>query len=488
MYMDSIAQIYELEFKIFLKEKLSSIINNITDCLIQNILTPSDIKYIQILSNLEENTKKLILTILTETINFFNDKFTNSQERKKCYHINVRNDHRSIITSIGTLEFYRTYFESKDRKQHFYFIDELLGIDKYARYDCNSKANAISLATKTNQKLAGELALQNINSCSSSAFNIIPRQTINRWIKNWKIPMIKYDPISIESDTLYIMADEKWIHEQIYNRPEEDKNKHKFIMSKEFVCFSGIEQIGKRRSLKDRFVFITSSSTTWNDFLDTVTQIYDFEKLNKIIFLSDAGKWLVSGAPDLKMYSHNQIIMCLCEFHVRQKVNRITTNQDYRDKLNQAIDDDKKKYFKSLMNEIKDLKKDNPKRLEKLEEYENYILNNWKKIKNMASSPCKSSMESHISHYIASYFSSRPKAYSKNTIENHLKLQEAKINGIDIKSLFLKSYKNNDTITYNQKELNFSIFENSSSSNIPILKNGKFDSLFSSLYSLAHSS
>lgn len=178
--------------------------------------------------------------------------------------------------------------------------------------------------------------------------------------------------------------------------------------------------------------------------------------------------------------------MCLCEFHVRQKVNRITTKQELRDKLNQAIDDDKKKDFKSLMKEIKDSKKDNLKRLEKLEEYENYILNNWKNIKNMAESDCKSSMESHISHYIASYFSSRPKAYSKNTIENHLKLQEVKINGIDIRSLFLKSYKNSSIETFNQKELNFSIFENSSSSNIPILDNGHLSSLFIALSSLAH--
>ncbi len=482
--MDSIAQTYELEFKNLLKERLSCIISDISDNLIQNILVPSKNKYIKILSNLENNVKELILKILLELINFFNEKFINSQERKKFYHINVRNDHRSIITTLGHLEFYRTYFESKDRKKHFYFIDKILGIDKYSRYDCNSKANAISLTTKTNQKLAGELTLQNN---FSSNLNTIPRQTINRWIKNWQIPMINYDPISIEGDTLYIMADEKWIHEQIYGRLEEEKGKHKFIMSKEFVCFSGIKQIRKRRILKDRFVFITSSNTTWNDFLDTVTTIYDFEKLNKIVFLSDGGKWLVSGAPDLKIFPHNKIVMCLCEFHVRQKVNRITTNQEYRDKLNKSIDDNNKSVFKDLMKEIKNLKKDNLKRLEKLEEYENYILNHWNKIKNMAQSPCKSSMESHISHYIASYFSSRPKAYSRNTIENHLKLQEAKINGIDIKTLFLKSYKNTSTLTYNQKELDFSIFENSSSSNIPILEKGHNTSMYSLLASLSHS-
>ena len=193
-------------------------------------------------------------------------------------------------------------------------------------------------------------------------------------------------------------------------------------MSKCFVCFSGIEQKGKRRNLKDRFVFITSSDTPWTDFIDAVTQVYDFEKIKTISFLSDAGAWLTSGSQDLKMYPHNKIINCLCEFHVRQKVNRITTNKKYRDKLNKAIDEENKKEFKEIMSIIKEEKKDNENRLKKLTEYENYILKNWQKIKNMARSKYKSSMESHISHCVANHFGSRPKAFSENTIEKYLKL------------------------------------------------------------------
>lgn len=79
------------------------------------------------------------------------------------------------------------------------------------------------------------------------------------------------------------MADEKWIHEQMYNRSLEDKGKHKFIMSKEFVRFSSIKQVGKRRILKDRFVFITSS-TTWSNFLDTVSQYMILKNLIKSFF------------------------------------------------------------------------------------------------------------------------------------------------------------------------------------------------------------
>lgn len=181
-------------------------------------------------------------------------------------------------------------------------------------------------------------------------------------------------------------------------------------MSKCFVTFSGIEQIKNRKVLKDRFVFITSNNKSWEEFINTISKVYDFSELDNIVFLSDAGSWLMARFSNLKLYPNNKIIPCLCEFHVRQKVNRITTNQEDRNSLNSYIDDDNKKEFKTLMSKIKENKKDNTKRVSKLEEYEDYIIKNWKKIKNMAESQCKSSMENHISHCLASYFSSRPKA------------------------------------------------------------------------------
>ncbi len=486
--MNILSQNYSLEFKNMLKNKISSYISDLTDDFINNLFYISDDKYISIFTNLEENIRSTIRNIMLDVIYFFDEKFRNSKERKELYHINIKQDHRAFESAIGFLEFHRTYYETKDRKEHFYFIDELLGLEPYARYDSLIKATAIDFTMKTNQKVAGEIVTPNLsltNDVFSNNTYSIPRQTIYHWIKDWHIPMIKYDPISITGNTLYIMGDEKWIHEQIFKKEESEKDKKNFIMSKCFVAFSGIEQKKNRRTLKDRFVFITSSKSPWNDFLDIVTQVYDFSKLEKIVFLSDAGSWLVAGAPDLKMYPHNQVIQCLCEFHVRQKVNRITTNKDYRDSLNLSIDEDKKKDFKELMDNIKEEKKENQKRLSKLEEYENYILKNWNKIKNMANSECKSSMESHISHYVASYFSARPKAYSRTNIETLLKLQEAKINGINIKQLYLKSYKNKKQETYNQKELNFSMFE-SSSSNIPILQSGHVNSLLSALNGLAH--
>lgn len=492
--MISIPQNYSLEFKNYIKNKILSFVNNIGENILVTILNNTHEKYLNIVSTIEADVKELILNVIKETIAFFDEKFRNSDERKKLYHVNVSNDERNLKTIWGDIIITRTYYESKDRKEHFYFIDELLGLDKYDRYDPIYKSIAIDLAIETNQKMAGELTGKFTttvkDNLTSNCPNYVPRQTIYYWIKKWQIPMINYPSITIEGTTLYVMGDEKYIHEQIKNNNDNNNTdgskKHYSIMSKCFVTFSGIEHQNKKRILKDRMVFITSSTSPWNDFLNQVTKVYDFEKIENIVFLSDGGKWLTSGAYDLKMYPHNKVTLCLCEFHARQKINRITTNEDYRELLNNYINSNDKKSFLELMKHIKKEKEDNESRLNKIIEYENYIINNWKKIQNMFNSECRSSMESHISHCVASYFSSRPKAYSKNTIEDLLKLVEAKMNGIDIQKLYLKSYKNDGTITIEKEELNFSVLESSNSSNLPVVENGCNNILFRTLCGLAH--
>lgn len=89
----------------------------------------------------------------------------------------------------------------------------------------------------------------------------------------------------------------------------------------------------------------------------------------------------------------------------------------------------------------------------------------------MLNSKIRSFMESHISHNVAKYFSFEPKAYSKRRIQKLIKLQEYKINGINILGLYLKSYNNYEKVTLKKEELNFELFDHSSS-NLSMLYSG----------------
>ena len=61
-----------------------------------------------------------------------------------------------------------------------------------------------------------------LGSISNNVFQI-SRQSIYRWLREININKINYETIN-NSKTLYVMADEKWIHEQDKNN---DSNKKK---------------------------------------------------------------------------------------------------------------------------------------------------------------------------------------------------------------------------------------------------------------------
>ncbi len=259
------------------------------------------------------------------------------------------------------------------------------------------------------------------------------------------------------------MVDEKWIHEQLRLAPltDEEKRKRHYIMSKCFVTFTGAKTKNGRTTLLDRHIFMTTSDRPWKDFMNEIYDLYNYENFEDIYLLSDSGTWILSGAHELKLFEQNQVILNTCEFHVKEYINRLTRSKDKRKELIKSIYEDRnKKLFSRLTDEI--IKDANNK--EKKEKYKNYMLKHWKAILNMKDREIKSSMESHISHCIASHFGSRPKGYSRKRIEKYIKLEEYKLNGINIMDLYLKSYNKDKTYVYNKEEVSYSIFEHNTSS------------------------
>ena len=121
--MNIISRDYEIELINFIKIKIFEKITKIASSFVYNIIYFSKNKYLNWVNNLDHNVRQLIIDILQEAIEFIDEKFRNSDERKKLYHINIKKDIRNLkIASIGEITITRTYYETKDRKEHFYFM------------------------------------------------------------------------------------------------------------------------------------------------------------------------------------------------------------------------------------------------------------------------------------------------------------------------------------------------------------------------------
>ena len=423
--------------------------------------------YITSMLYINYDLRDIVIKTLEMAIPQIDQLFINSQYRKNNFY-KFKPNFRSFTTIFGDIEFERHYYTDKDKKNGFYFIDELFGFEKYTKYDPLVRAILIDNSVSTNANLTSNrtsFILGNFNDyLSNNIYKNIPRQTIYNWKHNWILPKVEYEYFEGHKN-LYVMVDEKWLHEQIRlaTLSEEEKKKHHYIMTKCFVTFTGAKTKNKRTKLLNKHVFMTTSDKPWKEFIDEIYNIYNFEELENIYLLSDAGAWILAGKSELKLFKNNNVIVNICEFHVKEYINRMVRDKEKRKGLINAIYDEKdKEKFIKLADEIIETSQNKDKKTQ----YKNYVLNHWKGILNMRDREIHSSMESHISHCVAANFGSRPKGFSRIRIEKYIKLEEYKQNGINIMDLYLKSY-NKDDFVYNKEDVSFSIFENNTSSNIP---------------------
>ena len=419
-----------LKNKIFFK--ISEISEEIVNSLIDNLFNfdNSHIDYFQFINRISEASRKIILATIAETFETIDTVFCNAPSRSEKYYINKSNVSRTITTIVGDLTFKRTYYISKANPNfRFYFVDLIFGLHKYDHYDSIIKDIAITNVFQSSQAQAAR-------------------------------DISKYEK--------YIGAQDQ----------END------IMVKCFVTFESIKQVGKnRRALVNRYVFSTTGKNAWSKFMDHIAKRYDFSKIRHIYLLADGGNWIKNGLHELKLYAQNKPQFCLCEFHFKQAINHISSDKDERKNLFEIFNT---KPFEEFKKRIDELIVINPNRKETITNKYNYIKNNKSAIKRMLNLDIGSSMESHISHFIASMFASRPKGFSTKRIDNYLKLNDYFFNNINIFDLYRNSFNNKDVEKVDENIFSNNFTNYNENGNIPILSSGKSSPTYVALKELAH--
>jgi len=374
------------------------------------------------------------LKLYESFLNYIDDKFKHSKERKLIYNIKETRK-RTLITSIGYITINSTSYVNKTTKERFVLLREILHLKPYQRLTNEAEYQLIKYAMDENMSQAARHALRN---------TVISRSTVSKKIKvldgtiQENITRTNNQP-----DILYIEMDE--IHANL----QHDGNK---ICPCAIVHEGYEEDFVKRKKLKNIHYFASSKLTyeeLWEVIFDYVDKKYDINKF-KIIFVSG------DGAPGIKNYTNcfPDAKFVLDPFHYIKKHLKYIFKQDIELRhiadnyiRNSLIDD-----FKILVEcQIEKY----PEQEKYMKEHMNYIINNLDGIKNQSHPDykCHCSMEGHVNQAFARYITSSPYGFSEQGLENKLKLLVYHANKVEltIEDYYNLKYGNNSYENINIK-------------------------------------
>lgn len=433
--------------------KIIPLINEITNTFNKTFsknLTPLNLE-----SKIRDIGDTFTLKLYESFLNYIDEKFKNSKERKKNYLIKETR-RRTLITSIGCIVVDSTSYVDKKTGERFVLLRAILNLKPYQRLTNEAEYQLIKYAMEENMSQSARHALRN---------TVISRSTVSKKIAkldgsiNEVITRCENQP-----DILYIEMDE--IHANL----QHGGNK---ICPCAIVHEGYEEDFVKRKKLKNIHYFASSKLTyeeLWEVIFNYVNKKYDIDKF-KVIFISGDG---ASGIKNFDNCFPNAKFV-LDPFHYTKKhldyifkkdINLRNIADDYI--RNDLIDD-----FKVLVNyQIEKY----PEQEKKMKDHMNYIINNLEGIHNQKDPlyKCHCSMEGHVNQAFARHITSSPYGFSERGLENKLKLLVYHANKHD---LTIEDYYNLKYGSNSYEDINIKINK---------LTNIKYDQKLSSTHSLEY--
>ncbi len=400
--------------------------------------------YFNLINGVNQCIKSTVQDSIGSLLESIDLTYRNSIDRKNNFYVKATRK-RTLWTVVGVITYTRTIYQNKRNKVCFCYVDELIGIPKYVKFDPSIRALIHQRSAETNSlALLGKWLGQDCFGSLGQEDAFISRQSIRNILK--KAPVIDELPKALETpETLYIMADEKYVSTQ--------GNKGKKQMVKCAISYEErLNPHSKRPSLSHKTVFASMETNFWEDFLNQLEKRYDYEKIKKIVIMGDGASWIKMGTGILNIYPHQSLEFHLDHFHYQQALHKYTKDKDLKE---QILDTVINLPYKDAFRLLKGLYTEDllPSQIKGLD----YIIKHIKDFKKGRLAHTKCSMEGHISHELASIFSSIPKGYSLPMLNTLIKLRTAHRNHINIfNHSFKQSLPNNP---YSLLDFDYSIFD-----------------------------
>ncbi|MFA5566997.1 MAG: ISLre2 family transposase [Acidimicrobiia bacterium] len=391
----------------------------------------------------KQHAKELTRESIVETIQMYDDLYFKSKLWKDEF-INHGFVNRVLITQVGEIKFKRRYYIAKDKQKNsnFFFIDSLFSLSKYSRLTDDAKQALVVLTSKNNASYAADNALWD---------TVVSRQTVSNILR--ELQTVKDDmPVIPEImerynqsvKTLYLEMDEA--HCNLQARRNIVANLaliHTGHSKSNYAC--------KRKQLENKHYLggLNVNTTVFIDRIyDYISRRYNPKELKYVFISGDGAKWINSVSQKLKrcLSAHNiKVIQVLDKFHLRKRLTSIfSANNKMINYLLKNFTEITEDSFRLIADTFYKNKQEHKCNEQKFKNHVNYICNNYDFIKNLKHPEYKTScsMEGHISHVLASKLTSRPKGFSKDTLETMVQLLILKANMHELSIEDLYAWRN----------------------------------------------
>jgi len=424
--------------------------------------------YYDFIHDLDQFSTNFTKDIFISYIEFIDDCFFHSSYRKNYCTSKGFYERKNYVTLFGDISFKRRYYFDKTTNEHFFFVDLFLNLPKRKHFDPFVCSEIVNMSASNSYSKAGNITANKIGNRTLSNISI-SRATARNIVMSF-LPYINEVEEKKRVERLFVMLDEKFVGSQF--------NQGIDHMIKAAVIFedSKLEYKTKRKPDSiNRYRLIGSHTCASihnnlkSSVFDYIANHYDTNYLKEICFMGDCATW-IKNFSKYGYFKYNDglnVTFSMDGFHFSQALKHITTNQNqhWYNALLLSVKKNKKELFRNLCERfILEHKSRETTIRSKME----YILNNWNERQMYQSkSYLKCSMESHISHIFADLFTSRPKAYSKKGLEKLLQIRLLKVNGYNLKELYLYSIDHFTSSTHSDSfsedfeslHLNFNSFD-----------------------------